>query len=127
MLFPALLYVLIKIRDWSLPWRFKSYSESTGNPIQSRSHVPRFSRIQFGMHNSASGENEPRPYQEKEVPTGFQARKEFPDLAESGVSVTPFLPDARRLFPTTPCENKNSRNRPVLREQVEENWGYEGT
>lgn len=63
-------------------------------------------------------------HQEKEVPAGFRkARKEFPDV-ECDVGFTPFLPDARRLFPTTPCENnegkkgrrKISRDRPVRRE-----------
>lgn len=58
----------------------------------------------------------------------FSGAKGIPrPIRESSVSVTPFLPDARRLFPTTPCENKNSQDRPVLREQVKEDWGYEGT
>jgi len=99
----------------------------TGNPIHPRGYVLRSSRIQFGMHNSASGEDEPRHiYQEKEVPAGFWTRKEFPDLVES-VSVTPFLPDASRLFPTTPCENKNPRDRPVRREREVARTGHEGT
>lgn len=43
-------------RDWSLPSRFKSYPESTGNPIRPRSLSPPYSsRIQFGMHNSRAG------------------------------------------------------------------------
>lgn len=101
--------------SWSLPWRFKSYPESTPATQfipAATTPVPRW--IQFGMHNSASGEDEPRrvDHQEKEVPAGFQGAKGIP-RPRSASGVTPFLPDARRLFPTTPCENKNSRDRPV--------------